>query len=208
MVNLNKLTEVVGELDEDAMVEILNEVMADGGSQALDAMDACQKGMDEVGKLFETREYFISDLIFAGELMTEAVEILKPALSEGDGGNYGKMILCTVEGDLHDIGKNIVKSMLQAGGFEVIDLGIDTPPEKIVETMKEENINIVALSGVLTLAIAGMKKSIAAIKNAGLEAHVVIGGCPVSEKVKEETGADAWAFNPQDTVKICQGWAR
>ena len=168
----------MGDLDEDTMTEMLNEVMADGGSQAQSAMDACQKGMDIVGQRFESGEYFVGDLIYAGELMTTAVEILKSALVAGESkdGEAKKMILCTVKDDLHDIGKNIVRSMLEAAGFEVIDLGIDVPAEKVVETVKAENLKIVALSGVLTLAIDSMKKTVDALKAAGLsDVKVIIG---------------------------------
>ncbi|MBR2555445.1 MAG: cobalamin-dependent protein [Aeriscardovia sp.] len=207
MVDLTTLAESVGELEEEEMLDSLKKVMEDGGGQAAEAMAECQKGLDIVGERFETGEYFISDLVFAGELMSEAVKVLKPALAGETGTNMGKMILCTVEGDLHDIGKNIVRGMLEAGGFEVIDLGIDTPAEKVVETAKENNIKIVALSGVLTIAIGGMRRTIALLKESGLDVKVIIGGAPVNEAVKEEVGADAWAYNPQDTVRICQTWA-
>ena len=206
--DLSNLAQVVGDLDEEAMVEILQKVMEEGGSQAAEAMIECQKGMDIVGDLFEKSEYFISDLIFAGELMTEAVEIMQDALTGDTEGSGGKMILCTVEGDLHDIGKNIVKAMLEASGFEVIDLGIDTPAEKIVECARENDIHIVALSGVLTLAVKAMEETINALHEAGLDVKVIIGGCPVNEMVCNEIGADAWAYSPQDTVRICQEWAQ
>lgn len=205
--DFEKLVQAVGELDEGAMIDLLNEVMADGGSKAAEAMAACQKGMDVVGQLFEEKEYFTSDLVFAGEMMTEAVSILKPGLVSKSGSSLGKMIICTVEGDMHDIGKNIVRAMLEAGGFEVIDLGIDTPAEKVVETAKNENIRIVALSGVLTLAVGSMAKTISALREAGLDAKVIVGGCAVNEAVCAEIGADAWAYNPQDTVRICKEWA-
>ena len=118
------------------------------------------------------------------------------------------MILCTVKDDLHDIGKNIVRSMLEAGGFEVLDLGIDTPVEKIVDTAKAENIKIVALSGVLTLAIDSMKATVAALRAAGLDdVKVIIGGAPVSEAACQLTGADEWAHSPQKTVQVCRAWA-
>ena len=201
----------MGDLDEDTMTEMLNEVMADGGSQAQSAMDACQKGMDIVGQRFESGEYFVGDLIYAGELMTTAVGMLKDALVTGDGGSGSntKMLLCTVKDDLHDIGKNIVRSMLEAAGFEVIDLGIDVPAEKVVETVKAENIKIVALSGVLTLAIDSMKKTVDALKAAGLnDVKVIIGGAPVSEEAMKITGADEWAHSPQKTVSVCQEWSK
>ena len=172
MIDFNKLAEAMGDLDEDVMVETLEQVMAEGGADAQKAMEACQKGMDTVGSLFEEGEYFVGDLIYAGELMTKAVEILKDALIT-DGGEdtvKARMILCTVKDDLHDIGKNIVRSMLEAAGFEVLDLGIDVAPEKIVETAKAEGINIIGLSGVLTLAIDSMKDTIDAFKEAGIAA--------------------------------------
>ena len=201
----------MGDLDEDTMTEMLNEVMADGGSQAQSAMDACQKGMDLVGQRFESGEYFVGDLIYAGELMTTAVGMLKDALVTGDGssGSKTKMLICTVKDDLHDIGKNIVRSMLEAAGFEVIDLGIDVPAEKVVETVKAENLKIVALSGVLTLAIDSMKKTVDALKAAGLsDVKVIIGGAPVSEEAMKITGADEWAHSPQKTVSVCQEWSK
>ena len=209
MLDFDKLVDVMGDLDEDAMIEMLEDVMADGGSEAEKAMEACQKGMEKVGSLFEEGEYFVGDLIYAGELMTQAVEILTPALVGSESaGPKTKMILCTVKDDLHDIGKNTVRSMLEAAGFDVIDLGIDVPPEKVVEVAKEQNIKIVALSGVLTLAIDSMKDTIDALKAAGLnDVKVIIGGAPVSESAKEVTGADEWAYSPQKTVQVCKEWA-
>ena len=194
-------------LDEDSVQEQIRAVATP--EEANQAMDACQKGMNTVGKMFEDGEYFVGDLIFAGEIMTDAVNVLKPLLvSGGSGGSKGKMIICTVKDDLHDIGKNIVRSMLEAAGFEVIDLGIDVPPEKIIETIKKENIKIVALSGVLTLALDSMRDTIQAIRDAGLkDVKVIVGGCPVNEDTAKAMGADDWAYSPQKTVKICSAWA-
>ena len=210
MADFEALAQAMGELDEETVKDILQQVIADGGQDAAKAMDACQKGMDTVGALFEKGEYFVGDLIYAGELMTDAVGILKDALVASDGkeGTKTKMILCTVKDDLHDIGKNIVKAMLEASGFDVLDLGIDCPAEKIVQTAKEEQIKIVALSGVLTLAIDSMKHTITAIKEAGLtDVKVIIGGNPVTEVALRLTGADEWARNPQKTVQVCKAWA-
>ena len=210
MADFEALAQAMGDLDEDTVKEMLAEVMADGGSEAQQAMAACQKGMDTVGKLFEEGEYFVGDLIYAGELMTDAVGILKDALVKGGSeGPKTKMILCTVKDDLHDIGKNIVKSILEAGGFEVLDLGIDVPAEKIVEEAKANDIHIVALSGVLTLAIDSMKETVEAFREAGMrdQMKIIIGGAPVNAQACEYTGADAWTTSPQETVKICSGWA-
>ena len=210
MLDYEKLKNAMGDLEEDAVTEILNAVMAEGGSEAEKAMEACQAGMEIVGTRFDAGEYFVGDLVYAGEIMTGAVEILKPALvGQESESKAGRLILCTVEGDLHDIGKNIVKAMLSAAGFEVLDLGIDTPPARIVETVKAENIHIVALSGVLTLALDAMKNTVDALEAAGLrdQVKVIIGGNPVSESACKEIGADAWAHSPQQTVDWCRKWS-
>jgi methanogenic corrinoid protein MtbC1 len=204
--DFENLAVAMGELDEDTVKEILEAV--DSAETANAAMEACQKGMDTVGKLFEEGEYFVGDLIYAGELMTDAVEVLKPYLAGAESaGSKTRMILCTVKDDLHDIGKNIVRSMLEANGFEVLDLGIDCPAQKVVDTAKAEGIKIVALSGVLTLAIDSMKATVKALKEAGLDCRVIIGGAPVNAAVCTQVGADDWAISPQKTVSVCKSWA-
>ena len=206
MIDFENLAAAMGELDEDTVKELLEAI--DNPEDANAAMEACQKGMDTVGKLFEEGEYFVGDLIYAGELMTDAVEVLKPYLAAGEAsGSKTRMILCTVKDDLHDIGKNIVRSMLEANGFDVLDLGIDCPAERVVETAKAEGIKIVALSGVLTLALDSMKATVDAIKAAGLDCKVIIGGAPVSAEACKNIGADEWAHSPQKTVATCKSWA-
>jgi methylmalonyl-CoA mutase cobalamin-binding domain/chain len=210
MVDFEKLSRAMGELEEDEVVKLLNQVMAEGGGDAGQALEACQQGMNIVGKYFEDGTYFVADLIFAGELMTTAVGILKSALVNTEGGGAReKLILCTVRGDLHDIGKNIVKSVLEAGGFDVIDLGIDVEPQAIVEKVKETGAKIIGLSGVLTLAIDSMKTTVESLKAAGLRESVkiIIGGNPVNANVCEYVGADSWSINPQLAVQICREWA-
>ena len=137
MIDFENLAAAMGELDEDTVKEILEAVAS--AEDANKAMEACQKGMDTVGKFFEEGEYFVGDLIYAGELMTDAVEVLKPFLAGAEsGGRKTRMILCTVKDDLHDIGKNIVRSMLEANGFDVLDLGIDCPAEKSSKPPKQK----------------------------------------------------------------------
>lgn len=206
MIDFENLAAAMGELDEDTVRELLEAVST--AEEADKAMEACQAGMDTVGKLFEEGEYFVGDLIYAGELMTDAVNTLKPFLAAGETGcSKTRMILCTVKDDLHDIGKNIVRSMLEANGFEVLDLGIDCPAQKIVDTAKAENISIIALSGVLTLALDSMKTTVQALKDAGLNVKVIIGGAPVSAEACKIVGADEWAHSPQKTVATCKAWA-
>ena len=200
----------MADLEEDTLIDACKAIIEEGGAEAQEAFNAMQEGMQEVGSRYESGEYFVGDLIYAGEIMTDAVEILKPALAGEGSASVGRMILCTVKDDLHDIGKNIVKAMLEANGFEVVDLGIDTSPEKIVETAKAENINIIALSGVLTLSLDSMKNVVEAFKAAGIRdsVRIIIGGAPVSESACAACGADAWAHSPQKTVDVCRNWIR
>lgn len=210
MIDQEKLKSAMGNLEEEELHAMLQNVMKDGGKDAFKAMDALRDGMDIVGGLYESGEYFVSDLIYAGELMTESVETLKDALAQGDGtAKKGKLLICTVEGDLHDIGKNIVKAMMVAAGFEVIDLGIDVKPEKIVKTAKENDIKIIALSSCLTLAIESMEKTVEAFKENGMreQVKILLGGNPVNQAVCEHVGADAWAHSPQQGINICKDWA-
>ena len=203
------IIDAMADLEEDELYDFMNEIMDNGGEGVQDALEACQEGMKIVGDRFEEGEYFVGDLIYAGEILTEATNIIKPALT-GDGQEkFGKMILCTVKNDLHDIGKNIVRAMLEAGGFEVVDLGIDVDPQTIVDTAKNEGIKIIALSGVLTLAVDSMKDTIEAFKAAGMrdDVKIIVGGAPVTETVCASVGADEWALSPQKTVSVCQGWA-
>ena len=209
MMTLEKMREAMEELDEDVMIQAANDIMAAEGEGADLCMQACQEGLEVVGRRFEEGEYFVGDLVFAGELMGRVMDIIRPALSGDCRESIGKMILCTVKGDLHDIGKNIVRAMLEAGGLEVLDLGIDVEPEEIVQKAKENGITIIGLSGVLTLAIDSMKDTVEAFKAAGLRegVHIIVGGNPVNAEGCSFIGADAWAILPQETVRICREWA-
>lgn len=208
MVDFEKLSESMGDLEEDGVTTLLNQVMAEGGKDAAKAMEACQKGMDIVGKKFETGEYFVADLIYAGELMNEAAAALKPLLAGESTARLGKMVLATVKGDIHDIGKNIVKSILEAAGIEVIDLGVDVAPGAIVEAVKKNDAKIVGLSGVLTLAIDSMKETVEAFKADGSrnKVKIIIGGNPVTESYCALVGADAWTLNAAESAEICRKW--
>ena len=208
MIDFEKLAQNMGDLEEDLMKEQLQQVMDEGGQDAEKALEACQRGMAIVGDLFESGDYYVSDLIYAGELMADAVDILKDALvADGDGAAKSKVVCGTVKDDLHDIGKNIVISMLEANGFDIVDLGIDVPAEKFVDAVKESDAKIVALSGVLTLAIDSMKDTIELLRRECPGVKVIIGGAPVSEEAMHATGADAWAHSPQKTIKVCSEWA-
>lgn len=210
MVDLKVLTQAVGELDEGTIDNLLNEFVATNpsGEEAQKVVNACQQGMAIVGDLYEKSEYFVGDLIFAGELLSKAINTLKPALGGVNSRKIGSIVIATVQGDLHDIGKNIFGSMAEAAGFEVYDLGIDVTASAFVEKVKEVNAQIVGMSGVLTLAIDSMKNTVDELKEAGIRdsVKVIIGGNPVTEEACKLIGADAFTLNAAEGVKICQGW--
>lgn len=208
MLDLKVLTQALGDLEEDQVLEMLKEFAATNPpkAEALEAVAACQGGMAIVGDLFENGEYFVGDLIFAGELLTEAIDVLKPILGSGATDNKGTILLGTVHGDLHDIGKNIFRSMSEAAGFKVVDIGIDVAIDEFVAKAKELSPQIIGMSGVLTLAIDSMKETAESLKAAGVDAKIIIGGNPTTKETCEFVGADAFTTNAAEGVKICQGW--
>lgn len=212
MLDLKELTQTVGELEEEKVIKMLEEFVASNPTEeeANKAVAACQEGMAIVGDLFEKGEYFVGDLIFAGELLTGAIDILKPVIGGGDSQKTGTIVLGTVHGDLHDIGKNIFKSMAEAAGFEVHDIGIDQPVESFVNKVKEVKPDILGMSGVLTLALEAMKDTVDGLKEAGVrdDIKIVIGGNPVTKEACEHIGSDAFTTNAAEGVKICQAWVK
>lgn len=206
------LKEAVGELEEEKVLDLLKTFVESNPTEddAQKAVSACQEGMAIVGELFEQGDYFVGDLIFAGELLTGAINILKPVIGSGESVKVGTIVLGTVHGDLHDIGKNIFRSMAEAVGFDVIDIGIDQPVSAFVETVKEVKPDIVGMSGVLTLALEAMRDTVEGLKEAGLRdsVKVIIGGNPVTKEACEHIGADAFTTNAAEGVKISQGWVK
>jgi methanogenic corrinoid protein MtbC1 len=203
-----KLIDSITEMREEDAVAITNELLDDGASPA-DILGACKGAMDVIGQRFESGEAFIPELILAGEMMTTITGILKPRMAEETSGEkLGKVVLGTVEGDIHDIAKDIVGFMLDLNGFEVTDLGVDVPPAKFVETVKETGATIVGLSGFLTLAYDPMKDTVAALKAAGLDdVKVMIGGGQIDEQIKEYTSADGYGRDAMAAVALAKEWA-
>jgi methanogenic corrinoid protein MtbC1 len=204
------LCELMGNLDENGVMDVLDQFIATKPSEqeTEEAVMLCQKGMSEVGDRFSAGEYFLGDLIFSGELLTNAFEKLKPLMGSASSEKVGTIVLGTVKGDLHDIGKNIFRAMAEAAGFEIVDLGIDQSAEEFVKKVKEVKPQIVGTAGVLTLALNSMKDTIEALEAAGLrdDIKILIGGTPVSKEACEDLGADAYATNAAEAVKICQRW--
>lgn len=200
-----ELTEAILSLDEDRTLEVV-EKRLESGENPLVILEDARKATEEVGTRYERREYFIAELIMGGEILKGISKLLKPKLAGTMRKTIGKVVIGSVEGDVHDVGKNIVITMLEAAGFEVVDLGVDVPSEEFVEAVKQHAPDIVGLSGLLTSIIESMKKTVEALKNAGLrqKVAVVIGGSQIDQYVNEYVGADAWANDAATGVKICK----
>ena len=158
--------------------------------------------MDEVGRLFEAEEFFVPELLLAGRAMKAAMELLKPLLSASGQKMAARVVIGTVKGDLHDIGKNIVASMLEGGGFEVVDLGSDVPPETFIAAIQQREPQVVCMSALLTVTMPAMKLTIDAIKTSGLRSRVkvLVGGAPVTMEYAKEIGADGYSENASGAV--------
>jgi corrinoid protein of di/trimethylamine methyltransferase len=162
--------------------------------------------MDEVGRRFENNEYFVPELLISARAMKGALDLLRPLLAEKGIEPVGRVVIGTVKGDLHDIGKGLVASMLEGGGFEVIDLGVDVPPEKFVSQAKESGAGIMAVSALLTTTMTGMKAVVEAIRDAGMEGQckVMIGGAPVTQQYADSIGAAGYADNASAAVALAR----
>ena len=203
----DELAAAISDLEEEKTVRLVKECL-ERGDDPMALLARCQEGMMQVGRRFESGEYFISDLMMAGEIFKTATAPLESLMSAGGGtARKGKIVLGTVKGDIHNIGKDIVAGLLKAGGFEVTDLGIDVPPERFVEAAKETGAKIVGLSGLLTVAYDAMKETVSALKTVDPEVKVMIGGGPMTAAIKDFTGADAWGADAQSAVKLANQWA-
>jgi 5-methyltetrahydrofolate--homocysteine methyltransferase len=169
--------------------------------------DVMMPAMNEVGKKFEANEFFVPELLLAARAMKASLELIRPLLAASGIEAAGKIVIGTVKGDLHDIGKNLVAAMLEGGGYEVIDLGVNVDPAKFVRAVKEKRAGIVALSALLTTTMPAMKTTIDAIKTAGLRGSVkiMVGGAPVTESYAKEIGADGYSQNAAGAVTLARG---
>lgn len=162
--------------------------------------------MDEVGRRFEANEYFVPELLISARAMKAALELIRPLLTARGDKPVGRVAIGTVKGDLHDIGKNLVASLLEGGGFEVIDLGVNVTPEQFIESVNKKQANIVAMSALLTTTMPSMKTTIDALKQAGVrdKVKVLIGGAPITQKYAEEIGADGYSENAVGAVALAK----
>lgn len=202
------INEIV-ELNENTVIDMLKSKL-DKNEDPLAIMDEIKEAMKGIGERFENKEYFLPDLIMSGEILRQIFEILSPKLKETDVSEKkkGKILLGTVAGDIHDIGKDVVKFMLDANGFDVLDLGVDVPVDKFVESMKDYKPDVLALSGFLTLTFDVMKETIQKIKDAGLRESVkiMIGGGTIDERIVDYVGADAYGESAVDAVNLAKKW--
>ena len=203
-----ELINAVVEMREDDALRITGELL-DGGTAPMEILEACRGALGVIGERFESGEAFLPELMMAGEMMTAISAIVKPRMAEESTiEKLGKVVFGTVEGDIHDIGKDIVVFMLDLNGFEVTDLGVDVPPAKFVEAVRETGAKIVGLSGFLTLAFDPMKDTVAALKAAGLtDVKVMVGGGQIDEQIRAYAGADAYGRDAVAAVALAKDWA-
>jgi methanogenic corrinoid protein MtbC1 len=203
-----KLVNAIADMREEEALKLVRE-MVEGGSEPMAILDAAREAMEIVGQRYEKGIYFLPELILAGEMLNQITDIMKPELAKlPEVKRRGKVLIGTVEGDIHDIGKNIVTFMLDVNGFDVLDLGVDVPAQKFVEAMLDFQPQVVGLSGFLTLAFDAMKDTVAAIESAGLRdgVKIMIGGGQVNEKIQEYAGADAYGKDAMAGVSLAKKW--
>lgn len=205
---LDALREALVNMDSAKVIDLINDAL----HIKLDPMgiiEALRSGMDEVGRRFESGEYFISELVMSGEIMKRALEILKPYL-KSEGESRGKIVLGTIIGDLHDIGKEIIKTLLVSAGFEVHDLGVDVPPEKFVEAAKETGARIIGISALLSTSIVNTAEVIRKLREKGLrdKVKVIVGGAAARPWMVESYGLDAAVNDAVKGLEIIKGWAK
>lgn len=205
---MEKVNEAVAVLELEDIQPLLREAL-EAGVDAASLLEAMSAGMVRVGELFEEGEYYLADLVLAGETMKDGLEVLEPHLAQSDQGKRGTVVLCTVKGDIHDIGKNLVGTMLKSSGFNVVDLGVDVPEDKVVEAVRANSAFGVGLSVLLTTMVNSLGDIISALTEAGLRdsVKVAIGGACTTDELAERMGADALGRDAIEAVRIFSSWA-
>jgi 5-methyltetrahydrofolate--homocysteine methyltransferase len=206
-----QLVEWLADMNEDDALALSNKMLLEENADPLRVLELCRNAMDIVGKRFEEGEYFLPELVLAGEMLDTIGKVAKPLIKTAPGEEakkLGKVLIGTVHGDLHDIGKNIVTFMLDINGFEVKDIGIDVPVKTFIKEINEYQPDVVGLSGFLTLAFDSMKETIAAFEAEGMrdKFKIMIGGGQIDDTVRGYTGADAFGVNAVEAVHLCKNW--
>jgi methanogenic corrinoid protein MtbC1 len=203
-----KLVYAIADMREEEALELVNE-MVNSGVEPMAILDAARDAMAIVGQRFEEGTYFLPELMLSGEMLNQIADILKPEMAKmPEVKRHGKVVIGTVKGDIHDIGKNIVTFMLDVNGFDVLDLGVDVSPDKFVEAIQDFKPQVIGLSGFLTLAFDSMKETVDAIETAGLRdgVKIMIGGGQVTEEIQKYAGADAYGRDAMAGVNLTQKW--
>ena len=204
----NEISELLQKGKAKDITGAVEKALADGAAPADILEKGLISGMNIIGDKFKKGEVFVPEVLIAARAMNFASNTLKPALVKAGVQPVGKVIICTVKGDLHDIGKNLVKMMIEGKGIEAIDLGVDCPPEKIVEAVKTSDAKVVCLSALLTTTMLSQKETIDAIKAAGLrdKVKIMVGGAPVTQSYAEEIGADAYTSDAASAAEVCRAY--
>ena len=208
MTDFNEIKETLVGCDEPKLVQLVNDAL----EQKVPAVDILNKGliagMDIVGEKMENEEMFIPEVLMAAQAMSSCVKVLKPLLGDDDSAGGGTVVIGTVKGDLHDIGKNLVGMMIESGGMTVHNLGVDVSPEQFVEQAKEKNANIICLSALLTTTMPMMKQTIDAVAESGLrdKIKIMVGGAPVTQAFADEIGADGFAADAGSAAKAAKAF--
>lgn len=205
---LTSLKVSIVNLDFDTVAKVAQEAMDAGVDPHTAITKGMVPGMTVVGEKFENGEYFLSELVVAAEVMKEGLKVVNPYLKGSSSEGLRKVVIATIEGDYHDLGKNIVTSLLRVQGFDVVDLGVDVPTDRIIDAVKEHQPAVVGMSALLTLTMPKMGEVIEALKMADLRQRVkvILGGTPVTEEFAESIGADHRAANALEGVKKCVEW--
>ncbi len=205
-VDLQALADNIIKGKKNPAVELTQQAIAEGIAPQSIINDGLIAGMAVVGEKFKKNEFYVPEVLIAARAMKECMAIMKPLLEASGVKPVGIVAIGTVKGDLHDIGKNLVAMMLQGNGFEVVDLGVDVAPEKFIESVKESNAGVIALSALLTTTMPGMKQTIDALEAAGIRGNVkvMIGGAPVTQKFSDEIGADGYAPDAASAVDLAK----
>lgn len=204
MTDLNGLYEAILGGKLEPAVAITNQAVAEGVDPQSIINGYMIKAMEEIGARFEAGQAFVPNLLMSARAMKGSLDILKPLLKGDGSASAGKIVIGTVKGDLHDIGKNLVASMLEGCGFEVINLGVDVPSEKFVEAAREHNADIICMSALLTTTMNYMKEVVEAVKAAGLKVRVMVGGAPLTENFARSIGADGYSSNANGAVVLAR----
>lgn len=202
--SIQKIYEAVLESENDTVVELVKKEVKKGTDIASILNDGLIAAMDEVGKLFSEGELFVPEMLMAALAMKEGLDVLKPYMSGDASQNKGTIIIGTVKGDMHDIGKNLVAVMIEGAGFEVIDIGIDVDKEKFIEEAQKHNANIICMSALLSTTMPSMKEVINLIREKGLNYKTMVGGAPVTEEFAKQIGADGYSEDAAEAVELAR----